>query len=102
MLQLPENKRDLYGKNKLNHSATVFHTDPFTSRVQIQYEIKASETRVMKTSKDKIIVASFSILFLLFSALHCLASFWRDGQSKFLPLSSERLLLFALPLEFSS
>ena len=27
MLQLPENKRDLYGKNKLNHSATVFHTD---------------------------------------------------------------------------
>ena len=102
MLQLPENKRDFYGKNKLNHSATIFHTDPFTSRFQIRYEFKASETRAMKTSKDEIIVASFLLLFLLFSALPCLASFWRDGQSKFVPLSSERLLLFALLLEFSS
>lgn len=26
------NKRDLYGKNSLNHSATVFYTNPFTLR----------------------------------------------------------------------
>ena len=26
------NKRDLYGKNSLNHSTTVFHTNPFICR----------------------------------------------------------------------
>ena len=42
----------------------------------------------MKISKNEIIVASSSLLFLLLSALlwHLLASFGRDGQSKFVLL----------------